>query len=194
MAKLIVSNLISLDGYCAGPGGNPGALPMDAAFDAYNTERLRAAGTLVFGATTFSMFRGYWPAVGQNADAPASQREIARLNGPMPKLVVSDRLSVKAAEPWGDAEIVRRAQAHERIRQLKRETERDLLVFGSHVLWNDLLAHGLVDELHLLVGPAVLGDGVRAFESGLPATLRLLGQRQLAGSGTVLLQYASGQA
>lgn len=194
MAKLIVSNLISLDGYCAGPGGNPGALPMDAAFDAYNTERLRAAGTLVFGATTFSMFRGYWPAVGQSADAPASQREIARLNGPMPKLVVSDRLNVKAAEPWGDAEIVRRAQAHERIRQLKRETERDLLVFGSHVLWNDLLAHGLVDELHLLLGPVVLGDGVRAFEGGLPATLRLVGQRQLAGSGTVLLQYAPGQA
>jgi len=44
MAQLIVSQLISLDGYCAGPGGNPGVLAMDAAFNAYNLKRLRAAG------------------------------------------------------------------------------------------------------------------------------------------------------
>src|SRR5258706_310988 len=41
---LIVSNIMSLDGYVAGPGGNPMALPMDARFDRYNAERLSAAG------------------------------------------------------------------------------------------------------------------------------------------------------
>lgn len=59
MAKPIVSNIISLDGFCAGQGGNPPVLPMDAAFDEYNAERLRSAATLLLGRTTFEMFRGY---------------------------------------------------------------------------------------------------------------------------------------
>jgi dihydrofolate reductase len=190
MAKLIVSNLISLDGFCAGPGGNPGVLPMDAAFDAWNLERLHAAGTLLFGRTTFSMFRGYWPAVGADAGAPPVLRDIARLNGPMSKLVVSDTLQLEAGSPWGDAEVVARTQARARVLQLKAGTEKDLLVFGSHLLWNGLLAQGLVDELYLLVGAVVLGDGVRAFERSVAAPLRLIGERRLAGSQTVALHYS----
>jgi hypothetical protein len=46
MRKLIVCNIMSLDGYCAGPGGNVMVLPLDEAFDAYCAERLRAADTL----------------------------------------------------------------------------------------------------------------------------------------------------
>jgi dihydrofolate reductase len=73
MAKLIVSNIVSLDGYIAGPGGNPAVLPMDQAFDAYNLERLRAAGTLVLGRKTFEMFRAFWPAVQHPPEAPPTR-------------------------------------------------------------------------------------------------------------------------
>jgi len=192
MAKLIVSNLISLDGYCAGPGGKLDALPMDAAFNAYNLERLRSAGTLLLGRTTFSMFSAYWPTVADDAGTPPLLREAARLNGAMSKVVVSDTIRLEVAAPWGDAEVVVRQQAHARIAQIKARTQRDVLVFGSHVLWNDLLAHGLVDELHLLMGSVVLGDGVRAFEPGPTASLRLTAERRLAGSDTVLLRYNCG--
>jgi dihydrofolate reductase len=192
MAKLIVSNLISLDGFCAGPGGNLGVLPMDAAFNAYNAERLRSAGTLLLGRTTFSMFSAYWPMVADDAGVSPVLRETARLNGAMNKAVVSDTIRLDAAAPWGNAEVVARQQAHARIAQIKASTQRDVLVFGSHVLWNDLLVHGLVDELHLLVGPVVLGDGVRAFEQSLAASLQLTGERRLPDSDTVLLQYSCG--
>jgi dihydrofolate reductase len=192
VAKLIVSNLVSLDGYCAEPGGNLSALPMDAAFNAYNLERLRAAGTLLLGRTTFSMFSAYWPTVEGDAGASPVLRESARLNDAVNKLVVSDTIRLDAAAPWGDAEVVARQQAHARIAQIKVNTQRDVIVFGSHMLWNDLLVHGLIDELHLLMGSVVLGDGVRAFEQVLAAPLRLMTDRRLPESNTVLLQYRCG--
>jgi hypothetical protein len=53
MRKLIVSNIMSLDGYFEGPGKDVMVLPLDEAFDAYNAERLRAADTLLPGRTTY---------------------------------------------------------------------------------------------------------------------------------------------
>jgi dihydrofolate reductase len=62
-------------------------------------------------------------------------------------------------------------------------------MFGSHTLWTDLLAKGLVDELHLMIGSAVLGAGTPAFESPPPAPFRLIGTRTWDGSGNVLVRY-----
>ena len=190
MATLIVSNLVSLDGYCAGPGGNLGALPMDAAFNAYNAERLRTAGTLLLGRTTFSMFSAYWPTVADDEAATAVLRESARMNGVMSKVVVSDSLRLDRTAPWGDAQVVARQHAYARIAAIKSSTQRDVLVFGSHILWNSLLAHGLVDELHLLVGPVVLAEGVKAFERAPASPLRLIAERRLPDSNTVVLQFS----
>jgi dihydrofolate reductase len=190
MAQLIFSQLVSLDGFCAGPGGDLSRLPMGAAFDAHNLELLRTAGTLLFGRITFGMFRDYWPQVRQDPAAEPVQAEIAALVSACPKLVVSDTLPQQLGAPWGDAQVVPRARAHARIRALKHGAGRDLLAYGSHVLMNDLLAHGLVDELRVLVGNVMLGEGVRTFEAGLPAPLTLLAQRRLAGSDIVMLRYA----
>ena len=86
MRKLIVSNIMSLDGYYEGPGKNVMDLfayrqetyPMDESFDAYNAERLRAAGALLLGRTTYDGFKGYWPPV---ADDPEPRRSKRRSRG-----------------------------------------------------------------------------------------------------------------
>ena len=70
MRKLVVTNIMSLDGYITGPGDNVMALPMDDFFDAHNLERLRAADTLLLGATTYMGLKSYWPGVA--ADPTAS--------------------------------------------------------------------------------------------------------------------------
>jgi len=187
--KLIVCVITSLDGYFEGPGGNVMALPMDHFFNQHNLERLRAADTLLLGATTYAGFKSYWPQVADDPEAADDQREIGRRNNEIQKVVVSDSLAPRDTEPWTDSTtIVRRADAHKAVAELKDQPGRDILMFGSRTLWNDLLAAGLVDELHVMVGASVLCGGTPAF--GAAPRLRLLETRRAEGSDNVLLRYA----
>lgn len=191
MRKVIVHNLVSLDGYSAGHGGDVMVLPLDPAFDEACAERLRAADTLLLGRTTYTGFKGFWPSVADDPDAQPVQREISRRDNEIEKIVVSDTLTPEETEPWRETtEIVSRAEAHERVAELKQGDGGEILMFGSRTLWNDLLAAGLVDEVHLMVGPVVLGDGDAAFVDKPETSLRLLEPpRTWEGSGNVLLRY-----
>lgn len=193
MSKLVVCNLMSLDGYIAGPGGDVMVLPLDESFSAYNVERMRAADTILLGRTTYTGFLSYWPAVVDDQRQPAVEREISSINNRIDKVVVSDTLSPDDTGVWRETtRILRRAEAHEQIAELKRHGEGDILTFGSTTMWNDLLAAGLVDELHLMVGNAALGAGEPAFMAASPAALTLAEVRQLEGSDNVLLRYVVG--
>jgi dihydrofolate reductase len=196
MRKLIVSNAMSLDGYYEGPGKNVMALfdyrwdyPTDESFDAYNAERLRAADTLLLGRVSYEGFKGFWPSVADDPNATPIQREISRLNNAIDKVVISDSLTSEETAPWLNTRIIRRADAHEQIADLKRQPGKDILVFGSHTLWEDLLANDLVDELHLMIGPVVLGAGTPVFDGPPKASLRLIDTRTWDGSGNVLVRY-----
>jgi dihydrofolate reductase len=90
---------------------------------------------------------------------------------------------------WVDTRIVPRAEAEEQIRELKRGADGDILVFGSHTLWNNLLAHGLVDELHLMIGPIVRTGDRQLFAGDPGASLRAVDSRTWPGSGNVLVRY-----
>jgi dihydrofolate reductase len=188
--KLIVSNTISLDGYYEGPGKNVMLLPMGEAFDRHHAALLRAADTLLLGRASFEMFRDHWPSVVDDPTANPTNREISRLENAIAKVVVSDSLTPEQTGPWErTTRIVRRAEAHAQIAELKERPGKEIVVFGSHLLWNDLLAHGLVDELHLMIGSVALGGGTPAFVGRPPVSLRLLDTRTWAGQENVLVRY-----
>ncbi len=192
MRKLIVCNIVSTDGFYSGPNDDVMVMPFDAPFSDYNAERLRAADTLLLGRRSFEGFKSYWPPIADNPDAPAVEREISRLDNEIDKVVVSDSLTNADLAPWADTTtIVSRADAHDAIARLKDAPGREILMFGSHVLWNDLLKAGLVDELHLMIGSAFLGEGMPIF-SGPRTELRLLDARVLDGSQLILARYAAG--
>jgi dihydrofolate reductase len=200
MRKLIVCNIMSLDGYFEGPGGNVMVLPMDGFFDEHNLERLRAADTLLLGAKTYMGLKGYWPAVADdptvspavaaNPGAADIHRETGQRNNKIHKVVVSDSLTAEDTAPWTETTtIVRRASARRAVADLKDQPGAEILMFGSGTLWNDLLVAGLVDELHLMVGAAVLGGGTPVFGAGPVPPLRLLSTRRREGSDNLLLRY-----
>lgn len=196
MRKLIVCNMATIDGYFEGPGKDVMAIfayrfenPSDDSFSQYNAERLRSATTLLLGRSSFEMFKAYWPAIADDADAPPVEREISRLNNAIDKVVISDGLSAEQLAPWTNTRIVKRMDAHAAISELKQGAGGDILVFGSHVMWNDLMVHGLVDELHIMFSPVVLGAGTPIFQRQPQGRLHLLKTRTWEGSDLVLAVY-----
>jgi dihydrofolate reductase len=196
MRNLIVSNAMSLDGYYEGPGKNVMALfdyrwdyPTDESFDAFNTERLRAADTLLLGRVSYDGFKSFWPSVADDPNATPLQREISRLNNAIDKVVISDSLTSEETAPWHNTRIISRADAHEQIAELQHQPGKDILVFGSRTLWNDLLTNDLVDELHLMIGPVALGAGTPLFDGQPAVSLRLIETRTWDSSGNVLVRY-----
>jgi len=197
MRKLIVINIMSLDGYYEGAGQNVMALPMDEAFDSYNLERMRSADTVLLGHDSYQMFSGFWPAMADNPDASPTHREFSQLYNTIDKVAVSNRMTSEDTKGlWQDStSIIGGDNVYDEIAKLKQKPGKDIIVYGSRTLWNNLLAHGLVDELHLMIGSVVLGDGTPIFAEQIvyndpKRSLHFIDSRKFKGSENLLVQYA----
>ena len=121
MRKVVVFNVVSLDGYHTGPANDVSVMfpMMGGVFDAYTAELLRAADTTLVGRVSFELFNGFWPEVARDPDSPRwtdEQRALAKAGAAVPTLVVSDTLTGELP----NVRIVRRADAHRRIAQRPR--------------------------------------------------------------------------
>ncbi len=179
MSKLIMWNLVTLDGFFEGPG------TWDIDFhetvwgeelERFSLEQLRNAGLLLFGRVTYQGMANYWP---------SATGEIAELMNSVPKMVFSRTLD--RAE-WTNTELVS-ANAAERVAQLKEQPGRDILIFGSSNLASTLTESRLIDEYRIAVAPLLLGGGNPLFKpSSHQIKLRLLEARPLT-TGGVILRY-----
>lgn len=177
MRKIIVSNVMSLDGFFEGTKPGLEWFTADEEFFEYARQVLRAADTLLFGRATYEHMAAFWPS------APAD--EIANHMNSLEKVVFTTTLPEAS---WNNSRRVS-CDIGEEVARLKRQPGKDMVVFGSAMLASFLLREGLVDEYRVIIGPVLLGAGRPLFrDMDEKMTLELTDVRRF-GSGVVLLSY-----
>ena len=177
--RLIVWNMISLDGYFEGPR----RWDLDwhehawgEELQRFSREQLDGADLLLFGRVTYEGMAGHWP---------SAKGETAERMNRMHKVVFSSTLD---RADWSNTTLVKDDVAGE-VARLKAQPGADILVIGSAALCATLLEHGLIDEYRLGLAPVVLGGGTPLFKPSATRTaMELLEARPLT-SGGVLLRY-----
>lgn len=156
---------------------------MGAAVDA----QLGSADTLLLGRKTYDSFAGAWP---EREAAGGEDAPFAAKLGDARKIVVTRQ---NLAFGWRNSEVIG-GELIEAVTASKNEPGGDIAMSGSVSVVRQLLAAGLLDELHLLVHPIAVGKGERLFEDGGPTLpLRLLSS-QAFGSGVLNLIYTRDEA
>ncbi|MBV6505631.1 MAG: putative protein YyaP [Syntrophorhabdaceae bacterium] len=179
MRKLVMWNLITLDGFFE--GSKPWEIDWhDYAWgdelEQFSIEQSKSVGVLLFGRITYEGMANYWT---------TAKGEIADFMNSVPKIVASRTLNNAG---WNNSQLVSGDIVKE-VARLKQQDGKDVYVFGSANLSSTLTQHGLIDEYRLGLTPVVLGSGNPLFKTS-PERLKLkLVEARALKSGCVILRY-----
>ena len=185
MARIVVTEFVSLDGVIEDPGGAEDFEYGGWSFefergeegDKFKLDETMASNALLLGRRTYEGFAAAWP---------SRSGEFADKFNNMPKYVVSTTMK----EPDWTNSTVLEGDVASAVAKLKKDEDGDIVVHGSAQLVQTLLEHDLVDELRLMVFPVVLGKGKRLFaETSDKKGLRLTDSKTV-GDGVSILVYA----
>jgi len=181
MRKLILFNMVTVEGFYEGPNGDINWHNVDEEFNEFAIEQLDSVSVILFGRVTYEMMASYWPTPAALSDDPA----VAGKMNSMPKIVFSTSLS---SADWQNTRLIKENIAEE-LKQLKQQPGKDLIIFGSGKLAASLTQLGLIDEYRIIIAPVAIGTGNPLF-MGVTETLNLnLLKARPFKSGNVLLYY-----
>ncbi|MCW2560008.1 MAG: pyrimidine reductase [Mycobacterium sp.] len=180
MRKITAGMFVSIDGVVEAP--DQWHFPyfndeMGAAVDA----QLGAADTILLGRETYDSFAGAWP--DREADG-GEDADFAKKLGDARKIVVSHQ---RLEFDWRNSEQLV-GDLVGGVTALKNGPGGDIAISGSVSVVRQLLAAGLLDELHLFVHPIAVRTGARLFDEGETIPLRLLSS-QAFKTGVLYLVY-----
>jgi dihydrofolate reductase len=184
MARIVVTEFVSLDGVMEDPGGSEDFKYGGWSFEfdrgqegaKFKLDEALEADALLLGRVTYEGFAAAWP---------SREGEFADKFNSMPKYVVSSTLE---GPGWSNSTVLA-GDVVEAVSKLRQGPDGTIVVHGSAQLVQTLLEHDLVDELRLMVFPVVLGSGKRIFgETSDRKRLRLADSRTV-GDGVAILVY-----
>jgi len=194
MRKLIVSEFVSLDGIMQAPGGpdedRDGGFEHGGWTIPYWHDSIgEAFGALLSECDAFLLGRRTYVGHAEAFEPlPEGDPFGDMINSPK-KYVVSKTLE---APIWRETTIIR-DNVIDAVRALKAEDGKNILTDGSSQLVHALVEADLVDELHFLVYPLMLGNGKRALPSGAYRTFTLQSAKPYP-TGVVGLHYVRAES
>ena len=181
MRKVILFNLITLDGFFEGPGNDISWHQVDDEFNQFAIEQLASTDGLIFGRKTYQLMANFWPTSAGLEGEPVT----AGWMNSLPKYVFSKTLQ---QVEWNNVHLVK-GEAVDALKNLKQVAGKDLFIFGSANLSSTFARYGLIDEYRLLLNPIVLGAGVPLFKDQADLFKLKLVQTRIFHNGNVLLIY-----
>ena len=186
MRKIVAGLFISLDGVVEAP--DQWHFPyFNDEMGAAVTATFSSADTMLFGRTTYDSFAGAWPG---REEAGEEDAAFAKALGDMRKIVVSNQ---DLEFTWRNSEQLQ-GDFVEAVTALKNERGANIALSGSVSVVRQLLAAGLLDELHLLLHPIAVRKGMRLFEEGDASVPLELVSSETFETGVLNLVYAPGEA
>lgn len=182
MGKLVYIAITSLDGYVEDADGSFAWAEPDAEVHAFANELEHGVGTHLYGRRMYETM-AVWETLGDEPDAIPEAKEYAQLWRALDKVVFSTTLD----EVWTARTRLERTFEPAAVQRLKDEAEGDLSVSGPG-LAQHAFAAGLVDEVHLLVNPIVVGGGKPGLPGGVRIDLELVHERRFT-NGVVHLHH-----
>jgi dihydrofolate reductase len=182
MPKLIYAMNTSLDGYINDEEGNFDWSEPDEELHTFFNELVRPIGTHLYGRRLYETM-SYWQDPEDLAERPEYERDFAEIWQRTDKVVYSRTLD----SPSTPRTRIESAFDPDAVRELKESADADLTV-GGPTLAAEALRAGLVDELHQVIYPVIVGGGTPWLPDGLRLDLELLEDGRYAG-GVVRLHY-----
>jgi dihydrofolate reductase len=175
MRKLILSHVISLDGFTTGPDGEFVPPPWsDEVAEKWSGWALEKGGPFIYGRVSFEFQKAYWA---------TAEGDFAEAYNRAPRFVVSKTLT---GDPGWNAKVLTGLDA---IAALKAEPGPDLVCLGGANLAQSLHEADLIDAYRIMIAPYTMGGGKRLFEGGPRRDFELT-ETLTTDVGSLILTYA----
>lgn len=181
MRKIIVSNLVSLDGFMAGPNGEIDWFLWNEETAQYAKDLAKSIDTILFGRVTYELMANFWPTPAADSEDPV----ITQYMNDTAKIVFSKTLE-KA--DWKNTRVIREINSEE-ILKMKQQPGKNMVIYGSGGLVSSLTQLGLIDDYRIFVNPVILGQGKPLFKDLKDRHKLKLINSTIFKNGVVLLHY-----
>src|SRR5687768_417171 len=149
MRSLVSFMHVSLDGFVAGPNGEMDWIKVDDEIFDYAGNRTNESDTALYGRVTWEMMEAYWPTAADKPNASKHDIQHSTWYNKVDKIVLSKSMKGKQLPNT----IIISDDIEHRIKALKQQAGKEILIFGSPRATHTLTQYGLVDEFWLFVNP-----------------------------------------